>query len=56
MNNEYQDQSVWFEVWEFDGVAWDYVADFDTREDAEAFAAGRCEAWETRIKRVAGLA
>jgi len=45
---------IWYEVWEDDGFGWGFVADFDTREEAEALAAR----WpfETRIKKGRGLA
>lgn len=54
--NEYQDQAVWFELYEFDGFKWIFVADFDTRDDAKAYAEGFMEDGEEyKIKRVYGL-
>lgn len=36
--NEYQDQDVWFEVYGYDGFGWTFIADFDTREEAQRYA------------------
>lgn len=44
---------VWFEVYEDNGHEWEFVADFDTREEAERFAARR--EFDTRIKTGRGL-
>jgi hypothetical protein len=54
--NEYQDQSVWFEVYGLgSGTEW-FVEDFDTRWEAEAFAEGYFGQYEEyRIKRCTGL-
>lgn len=61
--NEYQDQSVWYELYALRPEAAhifqrsEFVEDFDTYEQAEAYAKGYFEAGESyRIKRVAGLA
>lgn len=35
--NQDSDQQMWFEVWGFDGFAWQFIADFDTRSDASRF-------------------
>jgi hypothetical protein len=53
--NEYSDQLTWFELWGWDGFQWEFIADFDTRDQAH-----RCDEEndfgydETRIKRVFG--
>lgn len=51
--NEYQDQDVRFEVYEDNGFQWEFVADFDTREEAVAYIDGSAE---FRVKRVSGQA
>lgn len=57
--NEYQDQAMWFELWGYDGVQWEFIADFDTREAAHLYDDDPrtvCGSYEqTRIKRVYGL-
>jgi len=45
---------IWYEVWERDGHEWGFVADFDTLEEADAFAARR--PFETCVKKGRGLA
>lgn len=35
--NEYKDRQVWFELWGFDGFRWEFIADFETKEDAVAY-------------------
>lgn len=54
--NEYQDQETWFEVWMSDEFQWNFMADFDTRPEAESYAFRVCEGESYRIKRVSGLA
>lgn len=29
---------VWYEVWGDDGFRWEFIADFETREEAEEYA------------------
>lgn len=36
--NEYQDQDTWFNLYGYDGFMWEYIADFDSREEAEEYA------------------
>ena len=36
--NEYQDQATWFELWGHDGFQWEFIADFDTRDEANGYA------------------
>lgn len=36
--NEYQDQDAWFNLYGYDGFMWVYIADFDSREEAEEYA------------------
>lgn len=64
MRNEYQDQDVWWELYSLHPEArhvfrrQTYVGDFDTRDEAEAYAqkhvSSNPDAY--RIKRTAGLA
>lgn len=55
--NEYQDQDVWFELWGFDGLRWEFITHFDTRPDAESYERMLESDYEQhRIKRVFGLA
>ncbi len=56
--NEYQDQAVWYELYGFDGIRWEFICDGDTREQMEIVAAaeGPADSYEmTRIRRVTGL-
>lgn len=56
--NEYQDQDVWFELYAHrpTRLRSEFVKDFDTRDDAEAYAKGYFKAGETyHVKRVTGL-
>jgi len=56
--NEYQDQQIWFELYGFDGVRWEFICDGETRQQMEIIAAaeGPADSYEkTRIKRVFGL-
>jgi len=60
--NEYQDQSVWYELYALYPEAQHvfqrsaFVEDFDTCEQAEAYASGYFSPGEPyRIKRVTGL-
>lgn len=57
--NEYQDQEVWFELYGHDGeFQWHFIADFDTREEAEKYAKTSPvmgEYYNHRIRRVSGL-
>ncbi len=34
---EREDQQIWFELWGFDGFQWEFIADFETKEDAFAY-------------------
>lgn len=34
---ELPEYDVWYEVWGFDGVGWEFITDHDTREGAEYF-------------------
>lgn len=60
--NEYQDQSVWYELYELHPEArnvfqrQEFIKDFDTWEEAEEYAVDNIpEGIEYRIKRVTGL-
>ena len=60
--NEYQDQSVWYELYELNPEArnvfqrQEFIKDFDTWEEAEEYAVDNVpEGTEYRIKRVTGL-
>lgn len=60
--NEYKDQSVWYELYALHPEArnvfqrQEFVKDFDTWEDAEAYAEGYFEPDEEyKVKRVYGL-
>lgn len=56
--NEYQDQDTWFNLYGYDGFLWAYIADFDSREEAEEYA-DKSEVMSVyedyRIKRERGL-
>lgn len=47
-----QEYDVWFEVYEYDGFQWEFVADFDTREEAERFVVGH--SGDYRIEKAKG--
>lgn len=48
---------TWFELWGFDGVRWEFVTDFDTREDAELYQPVEELGYEqTRIRKCKGVA
>ena len=57
--HEYQDQAMWFEVWGYDGIQWQFIADFDTRTDAEQYSRREPAALEgygsARVRRQTGL-
>lgn len=46
---------VWFEVYKADEFQWEFVADFDTCEEAEAYIAEH-EFGEYRIRKLKGQA
>ena len=56
--NEYQDQSVWYELYGYDGFQWVFVADFDTRDEAEDHMdeSEWLEYEGMRVRRITGLA
>lgn len=57
--DEYQDQVTWFELWGDNGEGAEFIADFDTREQAETYQATSpvAAAYDrSRIERVRGQA
>jgi hypothetical protein len=47
---------TWFELWGSDGFNVEFIADFDTREEAEAYDKAYDHGYqETRIKRAFGI-
>lgn len=56
--SEYQDQAVWYELYGYDGVRWEFICDGETREQMEIVAKGDgiVDSYEmTRIRRATGL-